>query len=68
MLREKRSYKYSILAIITLKKLKAEIKAWEFQNIYIRSDAITVTNQNFRLNDAFAKILNLLDEANDLNG
>ena len=66
MLREKRSYKYSILAIITLKK--AEINAWEFQNIYIRSDAITVTNQNFRLNDAFAKILNLLDEANDLNG
>ena len=68
MLREKRSYKYSILAIITLKKLKAEINACEFQNIYIRSDAITATNQNFRLNYASAKILNLLDEANDLNG
>ena len=66
MLREKRSYKYSILAIITLKKLKAEINAWEFQNIYIRSDAITVTNQNFRLNDAFTKILNLLDAWEDV--
>ena len=29
--------------------------------IYIRSDAITVTNQNFRLNEAFAKLMLFLD-------
>ena len=34
---------------------------WEFQNIYIRSDAITVLNQNFKLNDAFEKLMLLLD-------
>ena len=61
MLKEKRGYKYSLLAIITFKKWKAEINAWKFQNIYIRSNAITVTNQRFYLNDTFTKILNLLD-------
>ena len=61
MLREKRACKYSIFAIITFKKWKAEINAWKFQNIYIRSDTIPVTNHNFRLNDVFTKILNLLD-------
>ena len=60
-LQEKRGFKHSILTIVTLKKWKAEINAWEFQNIYIRSDAITVTNQRFKLNDVFTKILNLLD-------
>ena len=34
---------------------------WEFQNIYIRSDAITVINQKFKLNDAFEKLTLLLD-------
>ena len=57
----KRAYKCSILTITTLKKRKAEINAWKFQNIYIRSDTILVTNHNFRLNDVFTKILNLLD-------
>ena len=60
-LQEKRGFKYSILPIVTIKKWKAEINAWEFQNICIRSDTITVTNQRFYLNDAFTKILNLLD-------
>ena len=61
MLKGKRGYKYSLLAIITLKKWKVEINAWEFQNIYIRLDAITVTNQRFYVSDAVTKILNLLD-------
>ena len=61
MLKGKRGYKYSLLAIITLKKWKVEINAREFQNIYIRSDGITVTNQRFYVSDAFTKILNLLD-------
>ena len=50
-----------MLAIVTLKKWNPAINAWEFQNINIRSDAITVTNQNFRLNEAFAKLMLFLD-------
>ena len=61
MLREKWACKCRILTITTLKKWKAEINAWKFQNIYIRSETIPVTNHNFRLNDVFTKILNLLD-------
>ena len=60
-LQEKRGFKYSILPIVTIKKWKAEINAWEFQNICIRSDTITVTDQRFYLNDASTKILSLLD-------
>ena len=44
-----------------MKRWKSEIDTWEFQNIYLRSDAITVTRQRFYLNNAFAKIFNLLD-------
>ena len=50
-----------MLAIVTLKKWNPAINAWEFQNIYIRLDAITVINQNFRLNEAFTKLMLLLD-------
>ena len=60
-LEEKRVFKYSLLAIATLKKWNNAINMWEFQNIYIRSDAITVLNQNFKLNDAFEKLMLLLD-------
>ena len=52
-LEEKRGFKYSILVIVTFKKWKAEINAWEFRNIYIKSDVITVTNQRFYLNNVF---------------
>ena len=37
----------------------------EIQNFCIRSPATTVTNQNFKLNDAFAKLLNFLDNWED---
>ena len=40
-LQEKRCFKYSILAVVTMKIWKSEIDAWEFVNIYLRSDAIT---------------------------
>ena len=40
-LQEKRGFKYSILAVVTMKIWKSEIDAWEFVNIYLRSDAIT---------------------------
>ena len=61
-LQEKRGFKYSILAVITMKRWKGEIDAWKFVNIYLRSDAITVTNNRFRLNHAFITIFNLLDK------
>ena len=60
-LEEKRGFKYSFLAIVTLKKWNNAINMWEFQNIYIRSDTITVINQKFKLNDAFEKLMLLLD-------
>ena len=67
-LQEKRGFKYSTLAVVTLKKWNAEINAWEFQNISIRSDAITVTNQRFKLKDAFTKIIcSMLGKAKDLD-
>ena len=50
-----------MLAIVTLQKRNPAINAWELQNIYIRSDATTVINPNFRLNEAFAKLMLLLD-------
>ena len=50
-----------MLAIVTFKKWNPAINAREFQNIYIRSDVITVINQNFRLNEAFTKLMLLLD-------
>ena len=59
-LQEKRGFKYSILAVVTMKRWKSEIDAWELVIIYLRSDAITVTNNRFSLDHAFIKILNLL--------
>ena len=61
-LQEKRGFKYSILAVITMKRWKGEIDAWKFVNIYLRSDAITLTNNRFSLNHAFITIFNLLDK------
>ena len=61
-LQEKIGFKYNILVAITMKRWKSEIDAWEFVNMYLRSDAITVTNNRFRLDYAFIKILNLLDK------
>ena len=59
-LQEKRGFKYSILAVVTMKRWKSEIDAWELVIIYLRSDAITVTNNRFRLDHTFIKILSLL--------
>ena len=50
-LQEKRGFRYGILTVVTMKKWKSEFNAREFQNIYIRSDAITATRQRFYLND-----------------
>ena len=57
--KKKEALSTAYLSYLNFKKWKAEINAWVFQNIYIRSDAITITNQRFYLTNAFTKILNL---------
>ena len=61
MLPEKRGFKYSLLVVITMERWKSVSNEWEFVNIYLRPDAITVINQRFYLDNAFTQILNLLD-------
>ena len=49
-------FKYSLLAIITLKRWNNAINRYDIETIYIRSEAITVTNQRFNLNKAYEEI------------
>lgn len=62
MLQEKRGFKYSLLVVITMKRWKSESNEWEFVNICLRPDAITVIYQRFYLDNACTQILNLLDK------
>ena len=61
LLEEKRGFKYNLLAAITLKRWNNAINMYDIQKIYIRSDAMTVTNQRFNLNAAYEKLNILLD-------
>ena len=61
LLEEKRGFKYNLLATITLKRWNNAINMYNIQKIYIRSDAMTVTNQTFNLNAAYEKLKLLLD-------
>ena len=61
LLEEKRGFKYNLLAAITLKRWNNAINMYDIQKIYIRSDAMTVTNQRFNLNAAYEKLKILLD-------
>ena len=56
LLQEKRGFKYNLLAIITLKRWNNVINRYDIETIYIRSEAITVTNQRFNLNKAYEEI------------
>ena len=60
-LREKRGFKYTLLATITLKRWNNAINRYDIETIYIRSEAIIVTNQRFNLNKAYEKLKHLLD-------
>ena len=53
---EKRGFKYNLLAAITLKRWNNAINIYDIQKIYIRSDAMTATNQKFNLNAAYKKL------------
>ena len=54
LLQEKRGFKY--LATITLKRWNNAVNRYDIETIYLRSEAITVTNQRFNLNSAYEEI------------
>ena len=61
LLQEKRCFKYNLLAIITLKRWRNAINRYYVETIYLRSEAITVTNQRFNLNKAYEELKHKLD-------
>ena len=56
LFQEKRRFKYNLLAIITLKRWNNVINRYDIETVYIRSEAITATNQRFNLNKAYEEI------------
>ena len=61
ILREKRGFKYNLLAIITLKTSSNATNSYDIQTVYLRSKAIAVINQRFNLNSAHEKLKHKLD-------
>ena len=61
LLEEKGGFKYNLLAAITLKTWNNALNMYDIQKFYIRSDAMTVTNQKFNLNAAYKTLKILLD-------
>ena len=49
LLREKRCFKYILVAEITLRRWNNAINRYDIERIYIRSNAVTVINQRFTL-------------------
>ena len=61
LLEEKGGFKYNLLAAIILKRWNNALNLYDIQKFYIRSDAMTVTNQKFNLNAAYKTLKILLD-------
>ena len=61
LLEKKGGFNCNLLVAITLKRWNNAINMYDIQKIYIRPDAMTVTNQRFNLNDAYEKLKSLLD-------
>ena len=61
LLQEKRRFKYILLALITLKRWNNAVNRYYVETIYLRSEAITVTNQRFNLDKAYEELKNKLD-------
>ena len=53
MLKDLRRFKYILSTRITVKKWNNEINAYQFDTIVRNSDPIEVTNQRFKLNEAY---------------
>ena len=61
LLEEKGGFKYNLLAAIILKRWNNALNMYDIQKFYIRSDAMTVTNQKFNLNAAYKTLKILWD-------
>ena len=61
LLEEKRGFKYNLFATITLKRWNNAINRYGIEKIYIRSDAVTVTNKRFNLGISYEKFKNILN-------
>ena len=61
LLQEKRRFKYILLALITLKRWNNAVNRYYVETIYLRSEAITVTNQRFNLDKVYEELKNKLD-------
>ena len=53
ILREKRGFKYNLEIKVTLKRWNNATNRFDIETIYIKTNAITVTNQRFNLNSAY---------------
>ena len=61
LLREKRGFKYNLVAITTLKRWNNAINSYDIETIHIKTRAITVSNQRFNLNSSYAELKHRLD-------
>ena len=61
LLREKRGFKYNLVAITTLKRWNNAINSYDIETIHIKTRAITVSNQRLNLNSAYAELKHRLD-------
>ena len=61
LLEEKRGFKYNLFTTITLKRWNNAINRYDIETIYIRSDAVTVTNKRFNLGISYEKFKNILN-------
>ena len=61
LLREKRGFKYTLVAEITLKGWNNASNRYDIETTFIRSNAVTVINQRFNFEVSYEIIKNILD-------
>ena len=61
LLREKRGFKYNLVAKITLKRWNNAINRYDIETIFIKSGAVTVINQRFNLGASHEILKNIWD-------
>ena len=61
LLQEKRGFKYNLVTTITSKRWNNATNTYDINTIYLRSNAITVTNQRFNLSSENEEIKHKLE-------
>ena len=61
LLREKRGFKYNLVAEITLKRWNNAINRYDIETVFIKSGSVTVKNQKFNLEASYKILANILD-------